>query len=483
MAVCGECGQRVKLAAPQTVAELQAEMAQVDDLMQRLATHRSDLRRRINILAPISRLPPEILLEIFALACQAPSTTPLFFGSICTSWRTLAWNTPTLWSSITLKVTHPHPKSDSQLQLLWEWLLRANNLALNIKLFTTEEDESTFLSFHSIMEVLVTRSMYWGSIECLLPPQCHDILARGDYPLLTKVLFRPPKGTISTFNQPPAMFARAPRLIDADLSGYDFSSMYLPWDQLCKFHTQFLTVAECLKVLSQAPKLAQCYLHNVYLPDNHLFSPALTHSHLIHPTLATLDLMLVKGSGTSLLDAVSLPALKELGLHYGGTENVPLRPVISLVSRSACQLRVLTLSRTIFSEEDLVRCLEAIPTLQELFVCVREVTHVTLGHANGGGLSDEFMARMLGPREGDGRCLFLPKLKVLSYEGPMTCSMNGLLDALEGRWRYFEQMGVSRLGYVSFSSKTMPAMREGEAARAAGLAEEGMQIYVSPCVF
>ena len=104
------------------VAELFEEMAQVEALMKRLAVHRSGLRRRINSIVPISRLPPEILIEIFSLVCQTSSTTPIFLGSICADWRSLAWNTPLLWCRITLEVSDALPKSRPH--LLSEWLLR-----------------------------------------------------------------------------------------------------------------------------------------------------------------------------------------------------------------------------------------------------------------------------------------------------------------------------------------------------------------------
>ncbi|RXW18267.1 hypothetical protein EST38_g7578 [Candolleomyces aberdarensis] len=165
MPVCEDCGEyrRRAVEGPQTVAELFEEMDQVEALMKRLAVHRSSLRRRINSLVPISRLPPEILIEIFSLVCQTSSTTPIFLGSICADWRTLAWSTPLLWCRITLEVSDALPKSRPD--LLSEWLLRSNNLPLHIKLFPTEEDDSVFLNLRTIMEVLVTRSAYWGSIE------------------------------------------------------------------------------------------------------------------------------------------------------------------------------------------------------------------------------------------------------------------------------------------------------------------------------
>lgn len=59
-----------------------------------------------------------------------------------------------------------------------------------------------------------------------------DILENDHFLMLTSVSMRPPKGTISAFSEPPNMFLSAPKLLDVDLSGYNFSVMVLPWDQV-----------------------------------------------------------------------------------------------------------------------------------------------------------------------------------------------------------------------------------------------------------
>ncbi|KAF6747560.1 hypothetical protein DFP72DRAFT_1075228 [Ephemerocybe angulata] len=488
MAICEECGQRTRVEGPQTVDELKTEIEHVETLMQSLATHRSGLRQRINSLAPISRLPPEILLLVFT-HCLSPAiaTTPLFLGAICARWRALAWGTPLLWSKLVLRVSRLH--GPAQLRLLEAWLLRAGTLPLHIHILPWEDsDEATLQSFRSVLEVLVSRAPYWGSIECdVLPPHCHDLLrvtAPGVvFAQLKRVVFRPPKGAISTFSEPPsAMFEgdRVPVLEDVDLVGYDFSSMRLPWGRLRVFRAQFLTVVEGVGVLRMCPGLERCVLENVYFPEPHSGGTGTgQQQQLVHAGLETLDVTLVKGAATALLDAVSLPSLRELGLHYVGTE-MPLLPVISLVSRSACVLTKFEVSRSVFGEEDLVRCLEALPGLLELSVCVREVAH-PWGHVgpevDSEGLSEGFLRRVVGGV--NGTCI-LPGLRRFGYEGPVGCEMGVVLDVLEGRWR---EEGAVRLEGARVASRGMLRMEEEDAARVEKLEREGMDICISPFVF
>ncbi|TEB26419.1 hypothetical protein FA13DRAFT_1737348 [Coprinellus micaceus] len=457
MPICEECGERVRMEGPQTVEELEAEMAHVDALLQRLATHRSGLRRRINSLAPISRLPPEVLIEILRFSCSlGSSTTPLFLGSICTAWRNFVWTTPTLWARITLQIgrTTRGPRLQAKLPLLPQWLHRAGDLPLHIALFTTEEDDSTFSSLRSVMEILVERSEYWGSIECLLPPQCQDLLLGHRFPLLERAVFRPPIGSISTFSQPPDVFGgdNTPSLCDVDLSGYDFSSMVLPWDQLKRFKTQLLTVTECWELLKRCPQLERCELDHVYCTDNHIHDASsraqMEKEKFVHQSLEVLNIAFIKGAAITLLDAVSLPSLKELGLHYAGVETVSLLPVVSLVSRSSptCALRKLAITRSVFGEDDLIRCLTALPGLEELDLRMRQAVptgpFTTIAQAARQSMTEGFVDLLMLTLDDppfDQDSVLLPNLKRIHFTGALFCPVSLVLEMLA--WRFARRVG------------------------------------------
>ncbi|KAJ7138092.1 hypothetical protein C8R44DRAFT_547135, partial [Mycena epipterygia] len=104
-------------------------LAQYDTAIEALKeTFRGTLADRMNlqeyvdgcrgVLAPVRRLPPEILCEIF-MAYSSPSTqarTPadekkkisksdvLLVSHVCTQWRIIALGTPRLWSDIAVDV-------------------------------------------------------------------------------------------------------------------------------------------------------------------------------------------------------------------------------------------------------------------------------------------------------------------------------------------------------------------------------------------
>ncbi|KAJ7315391.1 hypothetical protein DFH08DRAFT_669902, partial [Mycena albidolilacea] len=104
------------------------ELVRYDEQIRRLKAHltrtesdRSKLKAHYNscrgLLAPVRRLPPELLAKIFALCRAAPVLPPNFYSKllgrlahqhlltisqVCARWRDLALGTPTLWDTITL---------------------------------------------------------------------------------------------------------------------------------------------------------------------------------------------------------------------------------------------------------------------------------------------------------------------------------------------------------------------------------------------
>ncbi|KAF8896876.1 hypothetical protein CPB84DRAFT_1848057 [Gymnopilus junonius] len=407
----------------ETAASLEAEMIRVEKTIESLSQRRTILRRKINALSLTAQLPPEILIEIFRLVSHSPSETterhiPLFFGGVCKEWRDIAWSTPLLWNTVSLHVSRK--THGSQVHLLRDWLLRAQESPLHIKLTTDDEHESIFCSLRAIMDVLVTRSMYWHSLDCLLPPQCHDVLKDSQFPMLTSVCIRPPKGTISTFSEPPDMFLSAPKLLDVDLSGYNFAAMVLPWEQLRKFKTQFLTVGECLKVCRRSPNLKECHLESVYSPDL-LSSPTLNP---LHCELEYLDVTLIKGAAITLLDNITLPSLRDLRIHYSGPNGFLLSAISSLVVRSSCNLQRLHIRKQHFLDDDLIPCLEAIPSLSDLHLAAISDTSI--------GLTQR-LVEVLHPSYQSGHPL-LPNLRSFEFHGPVSADLQSVGAMLSARW-------------------------------------------------
>ena len=192
------------------------------------------------------------------------------------------------------------------------------------------------------------------------------------------------------------MFLSAPKLLDVNLSGYNFSAMMLPWEQLRRFKAQLLTVAECLKVLKRSPSLKECHLESVYSPE---IFPLPVSLDTFYSELEHLDITLIRGAAISLLDSITLPFLTHLRVHYSGIAGFTVSAIHSLVLRSSCNLQRLYIEKQRLDDQDLLPCLESVPSLSHLRL-------VVVGDS--GGLSKRFVS-MLHPSRNSGPPL-LPKL-------------------------------------------------------------------------
>ena len=293
--------------------------------------------------------------------------------------------------------------------------------------------------------------------------------------MLTSVSMHPPKNTISTFNTPPEMFLSAPRLLDVDLSGYNFAAVVLPWEQVRCFRTQLLTVTECLKVLRQSPKLQECHFEHVYSPDNFTPKSIISHAQLKH-----LDLMLIKAASMSLFDNITLPSLSHLRIHYSGPEKIPLSSITSLVLRSACNLKRFTVEKYQFEDTDLISCLEAIPSLKYLRLEM-------LGFANQSmGLTKHFVTS-LDPLSNPSR-LLLPNLKYFEYKGRILCDCRIIVSMLAHRWRLYDGgtpqsiPRVSQLRLAEVLSTVRYHVPADVQEELSNLSEEGMLVRVDSLV-
>ena len=183
---------------------------------------------------------------------------------------------PLLWNMI-LHVSCKAHGSHWHIQLLRDWPLRADSSQLFIKLTSDFEQESSFCSIRAIMDFVVNRSTYWNSLDSLLGfPQCHDILEKNHFSMLTSISVRPPKGAILTFSEPSCYFLlQGTSTLICSLTSINNAT-------LGRFRIQILTVAECLKVLNRSPSLKECHLESVFSPETRIFpSPMPLYSLVI----------------------------------------------------------------------------------------------------------------------------------------------------------------------------------------------------------
>jgi F-box-like len=455
-----------------------ADLVQFGPSTAQLAQRRMFLRRKINELSPTARIPTDILIEIFQVACKpvyhsygsSQAVTPLFIGSICRQWRDVAWSTPLLWSTIFLHVSREH--HDTQIQLLGEWLLNAKSAPLSIKLTTytegLEENESVLCAFEAIVRILITRSDQWLTFDSRLPPpQCRNILKNIDFPMLTSVSLCPASTPIT-----PEMFLSAPKLVDITLRRYNFP-VVLPWEQIKRFRMGRSSFNRCLKILQQlkSPNLEECHFEGVYLQHGITSEAVGVHAYA---QLKHLHVKLDNSWCISLFNNITLPSLSDLGIQYNGNKRLPLSSIRSLLLRSACNLERLTIQFP-FDDTDLILCLEVIPSLSYLHL-------ETMGDSPANmGLTRHLVAS-LDPLGNSSR-LLLPNLEHFEFKGRMLCDCRTIVDMLARRWHLSDDDGetttkVSKLKLAEITSVGLPHLTADVHKDLRKLSEEGMSVMI-----
>ncbi|RXW19285.1 hypothetical protein EST38_g6563 [Candolleomyces aberdarensis] len=404
------------------------------------------------------KLPAELVVDIFSRVVppkrreewsesSPPHTTltPLSLGKICRSWRSIVWNTPMLWTYVTLTLNREH--YETQVELLPGWLERSGHHPLTIIMRGPGGDEEEDWEIHPPYEVmcqLAEVSERWKEVDMFIPYACYTDLARirCRLPLLERLTIRPPDGVDFAFDYKLHFFHDAPRLQGLTINGLHYAdATALPWHQLrCLYGQDLLVADDCYAMLKDAENLIVCRFNNVQQSSDFASaSPEMIHL----PRLQILELSTIGNIlATAFLDSLSLPSLVELELGLGFTfddwKYFSISDLTSFVRRSGCLLQRLTLFKIRLIERELIEGLVSLPHLVELHL------HAEYPKASAGmSISDTFLFALSPPSSRPfGVChplppdeSLVPKLEILGYNGPLSnITPQNLQTMLEYRW-------------------------------------------------
>ncbi|CAA7269481.1 unnamed protein product [Cyclocybe aegerita] len=362
----------------------------------------------------VARLPTEILCCIFSeyinvhfsrtpfesktpLVSCFSNANPTLLSQVCSKWRAVAVNLPTLWSSIFISIP-----AESHIYLVQLWLQRARDQPLDITLDSSRDLSST----RKILRAIVLRSQYWRKVDIKLshylvwylrklvvPPLRCDALQSvrlilkesfaGDFdprPFHNTELETQHLRSIWSFFYTSTCLQDVAWIGDTDPEVYfhegtprrlkridSSSSLSLDQEQMVEFLGFFPELTHLRAEVASASRQ--------YIPKLGTPSRPLTHQHLHTLHLYTfIPLSLV-------FSHITLPSLSELliaSLFHDGTLFDP--PVLeNFFLRSNCQLQVLKYLNRDMPETCLLRLLE-LPQLQSLLWlgCAAVTTDLTI---------------------------------------------------------------------------------------------------------
>ncbi|KAJ7441326.1 hypothetical protein B0H11DRAFT_2096527 [Mycena galericulata] len=303
---------------------------------------------------PMSRVPPEIISEIF-LHClpfgvdtPLPSEAPLLLCQISSQWRDIALSTPGLWSEISLL----DPRSQGICLLLNTWLSRARRCPLSISIRWRKPGLRGVLS-----------AAVWSAMEPF-SHQLQSLTLAGCFREFTHFPFiqhrLPSLKSLTMINlglggsdgsdrllDDITVFNEAPLLDTVSLDGDGCMGIPLPWVYLKGISLSDLPIDMCLQCMQRAFNITRCTLFRPrHLNATHQLEaiPALEHLHV---------LSLMEGwQDGILLAALTLPALRMLGVSVRADDSPNF---MSFLTRSNAQLRFLRLT-TDLDEGFILQC-------------------------------------------------------------------------------------------------------------------------------
>ncbi|KAJ7879017.1 hypothetical protein B0H14DRAFT_2710213 [Mycena olivaceomarginata] len=322
------------------IDELESQIALLDESIKSLQLRRADLLKSMEtpkaILAPVRRLPSEILGEIFSLMVRPmflPAKTenaPWLFTRVCRRWSAVALATPALWSRVTLELDPD---------------VTEGSLSLTNLCFQRSEQEDGVCNSHPLLDVVLSSSERWRTAVLYINfPLIQQITSiHGNLSSLTTLLISFQLRTDQGFDEEfMNVFSIAPRLrslqaiLWKDVGHFLRAPFSLPWHQLTRLSTTFASNIEALAAFRKLSDIVECtfaFSKTEILPADcstirlpHLRSLALQID------LETEGSVEMNPNHTSLLDFLYTPSLRTLTTHDTADEQA----ILGLITRSDC---------------------------------------------------------------------------------------------------------------------------------------------------
>ncbi|THV00026.1 hypothetical protein K435DRAFT_470786 [Dendrothele bispora CBS 962.96] len=168
-------------------------------LLQEVDEQKGVIARIFNILSPIRRLPPELLIEIFLTYAELKNTRAkseteveeddgeftgpvysdlvhgsdnvdlphfLLLSQICFQWRNIVQQESRLWSRVSMRITHKQSLPDKK--LVHGWLQRSGSFPLDISISTRDHTD--------LMECFIPFCERWRSLDLDMRSKGFEVL-------------------------------------------------------------------------------------------------------------------------------------------------------------------------------------------------------------------------------------------------------------------------------------------------------------------
>jgi hypothetical protein len=395
------------------------------------------------LLSPVRSLPPELLSEVFLNVFASDGPQGILFrafalSTVCSYWRNVALSTPGLWCQIYANIDEGDP--DSIADMVQTWIERSGQYPLSISLESHHKENSP----QSVIDMIVNHSHQLRLFDVSLRPSVFQLLAplKSRLPMLQTLRLHVHTSP-GHLRHPCDVFEDVPRLRVLDTSCPP-GMFVLPLKQIVQCSLLDLGIDNCLEILHRSPNVNTCTFTRT---DGffHFHSPVVSHVKSLSITEFLDDAF--KFGFQLLLTSLTLPSLREIFIENSKGYHWPQAGFMGLLSRSSCQLRKLVLSRARISNRDLVSCLEATPTLEELEIGDM-ATPSDADHTYAHPINDTVLQALSHRAGWSSQRTLLPSLHSLRIWGDSKFCHSIFLKMIESRWLGTLPTGLTRLQRV-----------------------------------
>jgi hypothetical protein len=410
-----------------------AELDALSGVSEPLMLKRYDLKRKINHFhSPIvSQLPPDVMSTIFEFclpdfADHQPSLTvypeedpfivpsiPLSLGAICSYWREIAWSTPSLWSSLVVRVP-VKLNSHRVTSIAEEWLARSGQLPLSIRIFS-KPNSNTVTVVSALADIINRYSTRWYDLDLRVPEYYFRCFHATDNhaPILKFIRFRCSESTRTIYLD---FQLTCPRLERASFLFFPVDGTNIQWDNLTHLTLRVRYIEDSFLILRKTPQLVFCNVSE-YLGYRPITPIALISLN----SLRTLRLPIMDLAGF-FLDNIIAPHLEELSLPHNYSLAL-MEDITSFLRRSACSLHSFSILFSNFPPytESFMNLLQSMPLLNTLSLISvttdSDFEDITTPEDYDPRNILRLVAEILSSQNTSHQQGFLPNLKTLEYTG------------------------------------------------------------------
>ncbi|KAL1752711.1 hypothetical protein FB107DRAFT_292943 [Schizophyllum commune] len=327
-------------------------------------------------VAHVDRIPAEIytLIFEFSVSMDALSAYNFFFddttkapwllGQVCSRWRTIVHDAPTLWTIVRLSTCllqeGPQPE-ESIVEMLVYYLERSKSLPISLFLLSEEYFPEPILA------PLLDCSDRWRDVFLFLHP---DHLPRfvpiRDRLHQLRTMSLIPTVPSNTADYMRDMFKAAPSLESLALNGHSLElGLSFPWAQIRIFEANYVDPADILRIMPSMPRMLRLQLGREP-PERTLEDTTnwiVRHNGIRSLSLNSIDDH-IEGHPADLIDHLDLPAMSSLSIQCDRAEN--MEAISDLLQRSACTIRELKLDIRFDHADRLLHLLRDQPRLAQV---------------------------------------------------------------------------------------------------------------------